>query len=119
MSLSRPSPVSVERPQFTRQRSRAIGAEDDNDEHGWDLSYTREDARDKADSTHSTMGLVSALLAGFQLQALVEVNTCADDDTTCTGAEAGFVIASVRVPACPCASSHAQRDPLHVYADSQ
>jgi hypothetical protein len=38
------------------------------DTAGWDVTYTREDARDKADASHSTMGLVSALLAGFQLQ---------------------------------------------------
>ena len=61
---------------------------------GWQDTHTLDTARDKAMASHETMGLVSALLAGFELAALVEVDLadCNIDDTDCTGAEGGFVI---------------------------
>ena len=58
---------------------------------GWVSTMTKDDARDKAVSSHETMGLVSALLAGFELQALVEVDLC---DDVCTGAESAFIVCS-------------------------
>jgi len=58
---------------------------------GWVSTMTKDDARDKAVSSHETMGLVSALLAGFELQALVEVELC---DDACTGAESAFIVCS-------------------------
>ena len=71
------------------------------DEHGYDITYTREDAKSKAESTHSTMGLVSALLAGFELQALVEVDMCVLPEE-CTGMEGAFVLSAC---ACVCLST--------------
>jgi hypothetical protein len=60
---------------------------------GWDDTNTIETARDKATASHETMGLVSALLAGFELAALVEVDMCNESFAEdCTGAESGFVI---------------------------
>ena len=41
---------------------------------GWLTTTTKDDARDKAVASHETMGLVSALMAGFELQALVEID---------------------------------------------
>ena len=60
---------------------------------GWDDTNTIDTARDKATASHETMGLVSALLAGFELAALVEVDMCNDSFAEdCTGAESGFVV---------------------------
>lgn len=63
----------------------------DTDQGLWRKTKLKDDARDKAISSHDTMGLVSALLAGFELQALVEVDTCQTDEE-CSGAEGAFVI---------------------------
>ena len=60
---------------------------------GWLTTQTKDDARDKAVASHETMGLVSALLAGFELAALVEVDTCTDA-TECSVAEDLFIIAA-------------------------
>ena len=61
------------------------------EEEGWIYTKTKDDARDKAVSSHETMGLVSALLAGFELGALVEVNICTELEQ-CTGFESAFVV---------------------------
>ena len=60
---------------------------------GWLTTQTKDDARDKAVASHETMGLVSALLAGFELAALVEVDTCTEQ-SECSVAEDLFVIAA-------------------------
>ena len=56
-----------------------------------DTLYLRENARTKATSTHETMGLVSAIIAGFDVTALVEVDLCGQGQQPCTGAEDGFI----------------------------
>ena len=65
---------------------------------GWMITRSKDDARDKAVSSHETMGLVSALLAGFELQALTEVSICndfdEDGDKDCTGFESAFIISA-------------------------
>ena len=54
-----------------------------------DTTQLRDNAKNKAESTHETMGLVSAVVAGFEVTALVEVELCKDDE--CTGVEDAFI----------------------------
>jgi hypothetical protein len=58
--------------------------------------HLRENARNKVTSTHETMGLVSALVAGFMVTALVEVEICGQGGvstmgSTCSGTEDAFI----------------------------
>ena len=59
----------------------------------WRTTYNKDDARDKAYASHETMGLVSALMAGFELQSLTEVDICSDS-SECTSVESCFIVAA-------------------------
>lgn len=87
----RSSSVDPSRPGRTLSVDDPLLRQFEQEDAGWADSWTKDDARDKAISSHETMGLVSALLAGFELQCLTEVEICSDP-SECTGMESAFVI---------------------------
>ena len=97
--LARVNKLQVTHMSYLDDRRAQLGQMDEREQHrreveaklaGWTTTHTKDDARDKAVASHETMGLVSALLAGFELQALVEVDTCQVAEE-CSNAEGLFV----------------------------
>lgn len=97
--------VSVEQPSLDHrisvahaECSQTHGVEDEDVEEMGEPSYETRDAKQKAAASHDSMGVISALLAGFNVNILTEVSVChdyfdyeVDEGRPCTGQEGTFI----------------------------